>query len=217
MTLQCVWSQTCSVTEKCCPDEDCSKIAFGPKGMKGESGLPGLLGMKGESGQSGIPGVNGESGSPGFPGVKGEKGDKCAPGVSSGCEDPPHTVSSGQVDGQTRNIYTGLVVAIVILFVLVLVVIGGTLFLYWRLNSRMADIHKILTALAERQTTNSRGQGYTDLGAEPDRTLRHYDTHTDPHPTEEQRSARSQHTYDYPMIIPSFPDYIEPLAPEDTS
>ena len=51
-------------------------IIKGPKGDKGEPGIPGEQGPRGFTGEQGPPGVRGEQGIPGVPGVKGDKGDK---------------------------------------------------------------------------------------------------------------------------------------------
>lgn len=54
------------------------KPAVGPKGDKGDPGIPGV---KGDKGDPGIPGVKGDKGDPGIHGVKGDKGDQGIPGM----------------------------------------------------------------------------------------------------------------------------------------
>ncbi|KAL2095926.1 hypothetical protein ACEWY4_008074 [Coilia grayii] len=61
---------------ECCPPEK------GPRGMKGERGLPGPPGEKGEQGPGGLPGPSGLVGPLGVKGEKGEKGDPGSSGAA---------------------------------------------------------------------------------------------------------------------------------------
>ncbi|XP_021343591.1 uncharacterized protein LOC110443607 isoform X2 [Mizuhopecten yessoensis] len=193
----------CSVSEVCCPDDDCSKIAYG------EAGLQGPKGNAGGEGPHGFPGVSGEKGDKGSYGMRGQDGQKGEKGDSCSCKtEGPGDAQAGSQKGEMPSVNGGLFAAICLLYVLVLVIVAAMVFLTWKNKTTMDTFQKVLLSLAERENLNIQDQNYTDLDQGQREPTHKYDQ-LSAHPPPNEDNCEG-FTYEDPA---SSAAYIEPLPP----
>ncbi|XP_069128170.1 uncharacterized protein [Argopecten irradians] len=159
--------------------------------------------MNGRPGRDGLPGLPGKTGERGEDGQKGEKGSPC---VCKYDESADAQEQNNNMEPGGTSI--GLVVAICLLYVLFIILVVVTAFLYWKMKTTMDGFQKVLKALAERYHINQ--HGYSDL-YRGEMGAHRYGGDREPTVTEEDQSH--QLMYDYPEPSDT---YIDPAPPVQT-